>query len=161
MNARLRTLFLLLPLLIAAAPSHAADDVFKWRDEKGRWQYGNQPPPGVKAERVNATISTVPAYKPKPLGGLPRATETPEPPAPDTANPAVTSASRQQMMEACEQAGGTDCDAIVNAALNASVGQAAARRAGTGSTSGSGSSSGASSSSGAGTVSKPTTPPPQ
>lgn len=159
MNARLCALFLLLPLLIASAPSHAADDVFKWRDEKGRWQYGNQPPPGVKAERVNATISTVPAYKPKPLGGLPRAQESTEAPAAEAGGPAVTSASRQQMMNACEQAGGTDCDAIVNAALNASVGQAAARRVGTGTSSGSGGSS--SSSSGSGATSKSTTPPPQ
>ncbi|WP_374509741.1 DUF4124 domain-containing protein [Niveibacterium sp.] len=156
MTARLRALFLLLPLLFAAAPSHAADEVFKWRDEKGRWQYGNQPPPGVKAERVNATISTVPAYKPKPLGGLPRATETTEAPAADGGAPPVTSASRQQMMDACEQAGGTDCDAIVNAALNASVGQAATRRAGSGASSGAASS--ASTPSG---TPKPTTPQPQ
>lgn len=131
MNARLRALFLLLPLLIAAAPSHAGNDVFKWRDEKGRWQYGNQPPPGVKAERVNATISTVPAYTPKPLGGLPRAQEPTEAPAAGAGGPPVTSVSRQQMMNACEKAGGTDCDAIVNAALNAAVGQAT-RRPGTG-----------------------------
>lgn len=135
MNARLRALFLLLPLLCVAAPSHAADEVFKWRDEKGRWQYGNQPPPGVKAERVNATISTVPAYKPNPIQVQPRAATPSESPATNTGNPAVTSASRRQMMEACEQAGGTDCDAIVNAALNASIGQAAARAAGDNSTS--------------------------
>jgi len=157
MNARLRALFLLLPLLFAAAPSSAADDVFKWRDEKGRWQYGNQPPPGVKAERVNATISTVPAYKPKPLGGLPRAQDTPEAPAADAGGPAVTSASRQQMMDACEKAGGTDCDAVVNAALNASVGQAAARGVGAGG--GAGGGAGASSASGA--ASKATPPQPQ
>ncbi len=127
MNARLRALFLLLPLLIASALSHAGNEVFKWRDEKGRWQYGNQPPPGVKAERVNATISTVPAYTPQPRGGLPGAQGPTEAPAAEASGPAVTSASRQQMMDACEQAGGTDCDAIVNAALNAAVNQATRR----------------------------------
>ncbi|MCX9154979.1 DUF4124 domain-containing protein [Niveibacterium sp. 24ML] len=131
MNFRMRLLVLLIPLAFAANAASAADAVFKWRDENGRWQYGNQPPAGVKAEKVTAEVSTIPAYKPKPLPAL----KEPEPaiaPAKSTAAPPpVTSAQRQKLLEACEKAGGEDCSAVVNAALNASVNQAAKRNTAT------------------------------
>ncbi|GAA5179659.1 hypothetical protein GCM10025771_22210 [Niveibacterium umoris] len=127
MTARPKLIALLLPCVLAAGVCHAEDTVWKWKDDKGRWQYGNQPPQGVKAEKVTATISTVPAIK-----SQPRMAPQPDPaPAADAASQpkAVTSAGRQQMMEACEKAGGTDCDAVVNAALNAMVEEAAKRPA--------------------------------
>jgi hypothetical protein len=42
-------------LLFAALPAGAA--LYKWTDEKGGVVYGDTPPPGVKAERVNAVVS--------------------------------------------------------------------------------------------------------
>lgn len=119
---------LLLSCALGAATCHAGDDVYKWKDDKGRWQYGNMPPQGVKAEKITATISTVPALKAQPPRPVPAADTTPAQ-APDAGNAnAVTSAGRQQMMDACEKAGGTDCDAIVNAALKAAVDEAAKRQ---------------------------------
>ncbi len=47
-------------LLVMAAP-FAAAQVYKWVDEKGRVQYGESPPPGVKATPIN-----VPAAPPAP-----------------------------------------------------------------------------------------------
>jgi hypothetical protein len=38
--------------LFAALPAAAA--LYKWTDENGRTVYGDTPPPGVKAERINA-----------------------------------------------------------------------------------------------------------
>jgi hypothetical protein len=42
-------------LAFAALPAAAA--LYKWSDENGRVVYGDTPPPGVKAERVNPTVS--------------------------------------------------------------------------------------------------------
>lgn len=41
-------------LLFAALPAGAA--LYKWTDEKGGVVYGDTPPPGVKAERINASV---------------------------------------------------------------------------------------------------------
>jgi hypothetical protein len=154
MNSRLRTLAILLPLALAAGQGFAADEVYKWRDANGRWQYGSQPPPGIKAEKLTTTISTVPAYKPKPLGGLPPEPE--EAPSAKAASPAVNSATRKQMLEACEKAGGTDCPSIVNAALNAAVSQAKANQAaGSSNASGEAGGSGGGSSAAPSTTTKP------
>jgi hypothetical protein len=42
-------------LAFAALPSAAA--LYKWNDENGRVVYGDTPPPGVKAERVNPAVA--------------------------------------------------------------------------------------------------------
>ncbi len=41
-------------LLFAALPAAAA--LYKWTDDKGGTVYGDTPPPGVKAERVSASV---------------------------------------------------------------------------------------------------------
>ena len=110
-------------LLIVAATCAQGADVFKWRDAEGKLQYGDKPPPGVKAEKVTATVTTVPAAK---NIAMPRATVTEEQPA--SAAPAssgdpvkIDGATRQKLLEACEAAGGNDCNNVVNEALNAAV----------------------------------------
>jgi hypothetical protein len=42
-------------LAFAALPAAAA--LYKWNDENGRVVYGDTPPPGVKAERVNPSVA--------------------------------------------------------------------------------------------------------
>jgi hypothetical protein len=42
-------------LAFAALPAAAA--LYKWNDENGRVVYGDTPPPGVKAERVNPAVA--------------------------------------------------------------------------------------------------------
>ena len=41
--------------VFAALPAAAA--LYKWSDENGRVVYGDTPPPGVKAERVNPAVA--------------------------------------------------------------------------------------------------------
>jgi len=57
--ARLRTVLLAVACagVCAAAPAIAV--TYKWTDENGRVVYGDTPPPGVKAERIN--VATPPA----------------------------------------------------------------------------------------------------
>jgi len=42
--------------------------VYRWKDERGQWAYGTQPPAGKKAERVRAedkmSVVEAPAVKP-------------------------------------------------------------------------------------------------
>jgi hypothetical protein len=47
--------FALCALLVVALPALAA--LYKWKDENGRVVYGDTPPPGVKAERVNPVVA--------------------------------------------------------------------------------------------------------
>lgn len=42
-------------LLFVAQPASAV--LYKWSDENGRVVYGDTPPPGVKAERLNAVVA--------------------------------------------------------------------------------------------------------
>ena len=42
---------------LAAVALPAAAALYKWNDENGRVVYGDTPPPGVKAERVNPAVS--------------------------------------------------------------------------------------------------------
>ena len=124
MKTRLSPHALLILLALAVGQAGAADEVYKWRDSNGRMQYGNQPPAGVKAEKVMTTISTVPAYKPKAITPIKMPDE--ETHAAKSAMPTeITSETRKQMLEACEKAGGSDCPVVVNAALRAAVDQAA------------------------------------
>jgi len=41
-------------LLLVVVPASAA--LYKWKDENGRVVYGDTPPPGVSAERVNPAV---------------------------------------------------------------------------------------------------------
>jgi Domain of unknown function (DUF4124) len=43
-------------LALAATASHAI--LYKWMDENGRVVYGDQPPPGAKPEKLNASVSS-------------------------------------------------------------------------------------------------------
>jgi hypothetical protein len=52
MNLRISLAVALCTLALAALPVAAA--LYKWTDENGRTVYGDTPPAGVKAERVNA-----------------------------------------------------------------------------------------------------------
>ena len=52
MNRRISLAVVLCALAFAALPATAA--LYKWTDENGRTVYGDTPPAGVKAERVNA-----------------------------------------------------------------------------------------------------------
>src|SRR5208282_6932345 len=47
--------FAVCALLFVALPAGAV--LYKWTDEKGGVVYGDTPPPGVKAERVSATVA--------------------------------------------------------------------------------------------------------
>jgi len=53
-----RTLLLMLVLGFAAG---ASAQQFRWIDKDGRVQYGDTPPPGVKATRLKPPASTAPA----------------------------------------------------------------------------------------------------
>jgi len=53
MNRRISPAVALLALAFALAAAPAAAALYKWTDENGRTVYGDTPPAGVKAERVN------------------------------------------------------------------------------------------------------------
>ncbi|HEV8255904.1 MAG TPA: DUF4124 domain-containing protein [Casimicrobiaceae bacterium] len=52
-----RSLLRLVACTIAFAALPAAAALYKWNDENGRVVYGDTPPPGVKAERVNPQVA--------------------------------------------------------------------------------------------------------
>ena len=52
MKAHMLFLLALCVAAFAASPANAA--LYKWVDDNGRVVYGDQPPPGVKVERLNA-----------------------------------------------------------------------------------------------------------
>jgi|GEM_PF-5419088 len=111
----------LLCLFAGALSAHAAGgtDVYKWRDADGKMVYGDRPPQGVKAEKVEAQITTVPAQINTPNPPM-RNTE-PAKPAKEQTPIAITGATRQQLIDTCVAAGGTDCDAVVNKAMEEAV----------------------------------------
>lgn len=53
----LRTTLRLAVCALAFAALPAAAALYKWTDENGRVVYGDTPPPGVKAARVNAMVA--------------------------------------------------------------------------------------------------------
>jgi hypothetical protein len=55
MNRRASVCVAVCALAFAALPAAAA--LYKWTDENGRAVYGDTPPAGVKAERVNAAVA--------------------------------------------------------------------------------------------------------
>lgn len=63
---RQRLLFLAGALAVAATLSgNAAAEQYKWTDRNGRVQYGDVPPPGVKATRLKDVRSAPAASEPK------------------------------------------------------------------------------------------------
>jgi len=52
----LRSMLLLAACAAACAATPVAAATYKWLDENGRVVYGDTPPPGVKAERLNVTV---------------------------------------------------------------------------------------------------------
>lgn len=55
MNCRSLLWLVACTLALMALPAAAA--LYKWNDENGRVVYGDTPPPGVKAERVNPSVA--------------------------------------------------------------------------------------------------------
>jgi hypothetical protein len=55
MNCRFLLRLVACTLAFAVLPAAAA--LYKWNDENGRVVYGDTPPPGVKAERVNPSVA--------------------------------------------------------------------------------------------------------
>jgi hypothetical protein len=55
MNRRASLCVAVCALAFAALPAAAA--LYKWTDENGRVVYGDTPPPGARAERVNAAVA--------------------------------------------------------------------------------------------------------
>ncbi|WP_341675467.1 DUF4124 domain-containing protein [Niveibacterium sp. SC-1] len=98
----------------------AGSDVYKWRDADGKIIYGDRPPQGVKAEKVEAQITTVPAQINTPNQPL-RNPAPARPTAKEQAPMAITGATRQQLLDTCAAAGGTDCEALVNQAMEEAV----------------------------------------
>jgi uncharacterized protein DUF4124 len=47
--------------LFALGPGTVLAEVYKWKDEQGRVHYGDRPPPGVKADKVEGAVTVVPA----------------------------------------------------------------------------------------------------
>ena len=92
-------------LLLAAVCTSAQADIYRWKDSKGNWQYGDQPAPG--AERVGGPAKPQ-AQRP------PQAAPTP-PPAPAAAKgdpvPLISKETEQkvrqdmaqQRVEQCKQ----------------------------------------------------------
>src|ERR1700693_4992430 len=52
-----RSLLRLAACALAFAPLPSAAALYKWNAENGRVVYGDTPPPGVKAERVNPSVA--------------------------------------------------------------------------------------------------------
>ena len=74
-----------LALLAASLVLCAHAEVYKWVDEKGQTQYGQSPPPGADATRMNV-----------PTGG------PDSPPAEKAKEPAAKAASTEDKKERCE-----------------------------------------------------------
>jgi uncharacterized protein DUF4124 len=50
---------------------HVDDVLYRWKDSRGSWQYGDRPPPGVAAEVVEKkSVKTVPADPALSLDGV-------------------------------------------------------------------------------------------
>ncbi|MFA9438123.1 DUF4124 domain-containing protein [Uliginosibacterium sp. sgz301328] len=102
-------------------PACAVAEVYRWTDRDGRVHYGDQPPAGVSARRVDASVNVVPA--------VPRAPAQPAAPAvpaaPPSANTPPQPASppdpqdelRARMLAQCRQNRGIDCENEVEAML--------------------------------------------
>ena len=49
----------LVMILILLAPVALAQQIYIWKDEKGRWQYSNYQPPGVSVTETQGTVWAV------------------------------------------------------------------------------------------------------
>jgi hypothetical protein len=79
-----RSILLAVAAVALAGAAHA-QDTYRWVDKDGRVQYGNQPPAGVKATKVQSRISTATSpgkgntsTKPAAPKSAPSRTEAPE-----------------------------------------------------------------------------------
>jgi hypothetical protein len=113
-----RALILGLVLAICALQATAAE-VYKWIAPDGSVHYGDKPPRGVKAERVEDGVSVIPS-EPLPIDEPPPAGESAPPlgaaePAPTY--PGTLEARRQQLIRQCEQNRGVDCEAEADALM--------------------------------------------
>ncbi|MGC3965132.1 MAG: DUF4124 domain-containing protein [Rhodocyclaceae bacterium] len=106
-------------LLLASA--NAMADVYRWTDRDGKVHYGDTPPAGVSARRVDANVNVVPAGP-----RAPAQPATPPAPAPSVApsvppQPAAAvdpqDQLRARMLAQCQQNRGVDCENEVNAML--------------------------------------------
>jgi hypothetical protein len=90
---------LLLILLCAVAGVATATEVYRWKDANGVTQYGERPPEGIKAERMDVRAAPTP-----PPANAPESAQEPEP---DTSGMSVderAEAARKAAIEAAAEA---------------------------------------------------------
>lgn len=104
-GGRVRGLVALLGLAMCGVVT-AAEPVYRWTDSRGQVNYGNQPPPGVKAEALGeqGALSVLPA---PPV--VPRPAVRVEPPPVSAPSPAPAAADEHKRIE-CEERLREPCD---------------------------------------------------
>lgn len=112
---RLHVGLLMLVLLGSTWAAHA--EVYKWVDADGKIQYGDDPPKGVKAQKVSGGVTVVPATqftgnsssagKSAASDGA-RAEEPRQSASASSADKAAE--ARRKAIERCEKNRGTDCE---------------------------------------------------
>ena len=123
-GARVRWMAAIALLLITTG---AAAQVYRWTDANGSTVYGDKPPPGVKAHKVEREVSVVPRFDIDAAATqAPRATAPPA--APVETRPAATGEApgeshaerRARMIARCKANRGVDCENRVDALLDGS-----------------------------------------
>jgi hypothetical protein len=115
---------ILAALLLQFAATVAFADVYRWTDADGRTVYGDSPPPGVKARKVEGGVSVVPAAPAAESGSS--ATQAATMPAPTVthsptpySNAAEEAAARRERLIArCKADRGVDCEQQVDAMID-------------------------------------------
>jgi len=110
-------------LLIATG---AAAQVYRWTDAHGRTVYGDKPPPGVNAQKVENSVSVVPglnidpAVTQAPRTTPPTAVET-RPAAPGNTSEESRAERRARMIARCKANRGVDCEDRIDALLDGPI----------------------------------------
>jgi hypothetical protein len=111
--------------LLSLAATIAFADVYRWTDANGRTVYGDSPPAGVKAHKVEGGVSVVPAAPvPEPGPTSPAApAAAPAPAITHNAAPASNAAEeaaarRERLIARCKANRGVDCEQQVDAMID-------------------------------------------
>jgi hypothetical protein len=112
----------LLMLVLAGATWVVHAEVYKWVDADGKIQYGDEPPKGVKAQKVTGGVTVLPAAKftgssssaAKSAGREENPAENSKTEAPRQSSSSASSAdaaeeARRKAVARCEKNRGTDC----------------------------------------------------
>lgn len=103
----LRSMLLLAACAAACAATPAAAATYKWLDENGRVVYGDTPPPGVKAERINTALPPADPNAARDLASQDAALKKRQQDRAEAeANAAKASAENKALLERCVQARG-------------------------------------------------------